>query len=112
MIEHWFDPNAYAWIPGTFYGTFCGIYGALAGILAPQGKAKTLVVLLGWIFFATAILFLATSVAAYFAGQPYGIWYGFGLPGLLGAILFPSLLPVVFLRYRQAEQRKLEASDL
>ena len=57
-------------------------------------------------------MFLVAGIYAYFSGQPYGIWYGLGLPGLLGLILFPSLLPVVYLRYRQSEERTMQAKDI
>ena len=38
MNEPWFDPNSYAWIPGTLLGTLSGLWGALVGTLAPRGK--------------------------------------------------------------------------
>ena len=43
MNELWFDPNHYAWIPGTMLGVLGGLWGSLVGILAPRGKAKGLV---------------------------------------------------------------------
>ena len=112
MNEPWFDPNTYAWIPGTFFGTLCGLWGACAGLLAPQGKARRLILASSALLVLVAVLLLVASVIAFFSGQPYGIWYGLGLPGLIGLIVMPSLFPVILLRYRQAEQRKLEASDL
>ena len=111
MIEPWFDPNAYAWIPGTVFGMLGGLMGALAGTLAPKGKAKSTMIGMWWCFIGVGGLFLLTSLLAFFSGQPYGIWYGFGLPGLMGIILFPVLLPVVQKRYREAEERRMQATS-
>ena len=112
MNEPWYDPNAFSWIPGTVYGILGGLWGSAAGALAPSGKAKNVILAVGWLFIAFGALFLVASIVAYVSGQPYGIWYGLGLPGLLGVILFPTLLPVVLTRYREAEERRLRASDL
>lgn len=112
MSDPWFNPNLYAWIPGTIFGSLAGVMGGLAGTLAPRGKAKTLVLGAWWLFTSVAAAFLLLGVVAFFSGQPYGIWYGFGLPGLIGTLLFPALLPVVQKRYREAEERRIEAADL
>jgi hypothetical protein len=111
MSEPWFDPNAYAWIPGTVYGTLCGLMGGLSGMLAPKGKAKSFVLGACWLFIGVAIVCLLTSLVAFFSGQPYGIWYGFGLPGLLGVFIVPGILPVLKKRYRDAEDRRMQAAD-
>ncbi len=37
MSDPWFDPNLYAWIPGTAFGVTGGLWGGLAGTLAPAG---------------------------------------------------------------------------
>lgn len=111
MSDPWFDPPLYAWIPGTVFGTLTGLMGALTGTLAPRGKAKSFVLGAWWLFTGVAAAFLGIGVLAFFAGQPYGIWYGFGLPGLIGTLLFPVLLPVIQKRYRTAEERRIQAAD-
>lgn len=112
MTTPWFDPNAWAWLPGTLFGCLAGLWGALAGTLAPKGKARGLVVGCGWLLIAASVVFLVVAVVAYLGGQPYGIWFGLGLPGMQGVILLPALFPLVFLRYRQAEERRMTAQDL
>ena len=112
MNEPWFDSNAWAWLPGTLYGCLAGLWGTLAGLLAPQGKARPLIMGLGWLFIVSAVIFLAAAVTALATGQPYGVWYGLGLPGLLGVVLLGVLLRVVRLLYRQAEERRMQAEDL
>jgi hypothetical protein len=112
VSEPWFDPNRYAWIPGTLLGVMGGLLGSLAGVLAPRGKAKGLVV---GLFVATIVgsgALLIGGAVALAEGQPYGVWYGLGLPGLVGLGVMGGLLPVVLKRYREAEERRFSARDL
>jgi hypothetical protein len=111
-MEPWFDPNAYAWIPGTALGIAGGVAGTLTGVLAPRGKGKAW--LLG-LYVAVMIVcagLLVAGVIALVTGQPYGVWYGLGLPGLLGVAIFGALIGVVRQRYRDAELRQIRAADL
>jgi hypothetical protein len=105
MREPWFDANSWAWLPGTLLGIFGGLWGSLAGILAPQGKAQPLVLGLSWLLISLSLLMLAAGVMALASGQPYGVWYGLGWPGLLGTLVLAPLLPLVRKRYREAEER-------
>lgn len=111
MSDPWFNPNLYAWIPGTMLGVVGGVLGSLAGTLAPAGKARRLVIGAFWGVLGLSAVLLAISVAAFISGQPYGVWYGLGLPGVIGLIVFGPLLPTVYLRYRQAEERRMAAKD-
>jgi hypothetical protein len=112
MTEPWFDPNLYSWIPGTLLGVAGGTLGGVAGALAPRGKARSLV--LGLFAAAALVSFalLVTGLVALLVGQPYGVWYGLGLPGLIGSVLFVTLFPVLRARYREAETRRIHAADL
>lgn len=112
MTEPWFDPNRYAWVFGTALGVLGGLLGSLAGSLAPRGKAKPLVMGLFLVTMAACAVMLVAGVVGFFQGQPYGVWYGLGLPGVIGLLVLGGLLPVVQTRYREAEQRRLSATDL
>jgi uncharacterized membrane protein len=112
MNEPWFDPAYWAWLPGTAFGLLAGCWGGLAGWLAPQGRGRKLVLGAGWALFGAALLLLFGSLRGYLAAQPYGVWYGLGLPGLLGVILLPSLLPLVYRRYHESELRRMQAENL
>jgi hypothetical protein len=112
MSEPWFNPNMFAWIPGTLLGCSAGVWGALAGTLAPRGKARSLVIGLMWTLVAASIVLLAVAVVAFASGQPYGIWYGFGLAGFIGITVLGINVPNVLRVYRAAEERRMEASDL
>jgi len=111
MNDPWFTTNM-AWLPGTVFGTLGGLWGSLAGTLAPMGRARKLVLGSGWAFFGVALVLLAGSMIGAVSGQPYLVWYSLGLPGVLGVILFPVLLPQVYRRYQEAETRRMEAQNL
>ena len=111
-MEPWFDPNRYAWVFGTALGVVGGTLGALAGSLAPRGKAKPIVMGLFAASLVACAAMLVAGVVAVVQQQPYGVWYGLVLPGALGLIVLGGLMPVVQSRYREAEQRRLSAQDL
>jgi hypothetical protein len=112
MNEPWFNPNLYAWIPGTMLGVLGGTWGALVGTLAPRGKAKRLVLASGWFLVAASAILLIAAVVALLAGQPYGVWYGLGLAGLIGLIVIGVNIPNVIRAYRMAEDRQMSAREL
>ena len=112
MADPWFDPNLYSWIPGTLLGVFGGTWGALAGTCAPKGRARSLVLGTGWMILGASVVMLIVAIVALSTGQPYGIWYGLGLPGVIGPIVIGANLPNVMRVYRSAEERKLSAGDL
>ncbi|HEV3122355.1 MAG TPA: hypothetical protein VGY53_10645 [Isosphaeraceae bacterium] len=112
MNEPWFNPNLYAWIPGTFLGVLGGVVGSLAGIFASRGTHRRLVFGAIWFAVLYSAICLVAAVFALVQGQPYGIWYGLGLPGVLGLVIFGANTPTVFRAYRMAEERRMQAQDL
>lgn len=112
MNDPWFDPMLWSWVPGTVLGVTSGILGAVGGMLAPQGKAKGLVLGTYGFVMVVCVLLLVLGIVALCSGQPYGVWYGLGLPGLVGTFVLGGLLPVIKLRYREAEERKMLAQDV
>lgn len=112
MSEPWFDPNHYGWIPGTAFGVAAGLWGGAVGLLAPRGRARGVVLGLTWLFMACAVILLAAALVAWRDGQPYGVWYGLGLPGAIGLAVLGGNIPNVLRAYRSAELRQMEARDL
>lgn len=111
MNDPWFDPIRWAWLPGTLLGCIGGTWGALAGTLAPQGKARRLVLGGTWLLLGASLILLGAGVIAYLSGQPYGVWYGLGLAGMIGSLVIPPNLGIIRKRYREAEERRMQAED-
>ncbi len=111
MNELWFDPNRWAWLPGALFGCLAGAWGACAGILAPRGKAKRFVTGYGLFLVVACAAFLVVGVMALASRQPFGVWFFLVFPGLQGLIVLLPLLPLIGKRYREAEQRKMQAED-
>ena len=112
MSQPWFDENLYAWIPGTLLGCLGGLWGGLVGTLAPRGRARGFVLGCTWALLLGSAILLGLGVVALASGQPYGVWYGLGLPGLLGLVVIGANTFTVYWAYRAAEARKLAARDL
>ncbi len=111
MIEPWFNPNAYAWIPGTLFGCIALVLGAFAGWLVPLGKARQFIVRAWVTLWMVAILLLAAGCIALLSRQPWGVWYGLALPGVIGTAVLGGNLLIILKRYREAEERGLSAKN-
>ena len=93
MNELWSTVAHYAWVPSTALGVLGGLWGALAGTLGPLGRARSVVVGAGWVLIGVCVLMLVLGLVALTTGQPYAIWYGLLLPGVIGGIVLGSLMP-------------------
>lgn len=113
MNEPWINnPGMVGGILGAMIGILGALVGTLAGIFIPKGKAKKLVLGVNTFALAVGLISLVVGIIAIFSGQPFWIWYGFGLCGLLGTFIFGPLFFVFRHEYRKAELRKLMSEDL
>jgi uncharacterized membrane protein len=112
MDAPWFDAMRYAWVPGTVFGCVAGLFGAVAGVCAPRGKARGPVLGFGVFLVAVAAASLVAGLIGRAQGQPYGVWYGLVLPGAIGLLVLGMNLPVLVGAYRAAERRRMQAHDL
>ena len=117
MAEPWFDPIQF----GTWYGSvvgggggaLVGILGGTAGsLLVPRGIGKPFVLGAFWAVTLFGVASLLTGIFALVTGQPYGIWYPLTLVGFIFSVVCGGLIPTIKARYRQAEQRHLEAESI
>ena len=112
MTHQWFDPNLYAWIPGTLVGVVGGLLGGIVGVLASRGRYRLMVLQLWNAFTVASLCLLVAGIYALIDHQPWGVWYGLGFPGFMGTVLFGALRFVVVRAYRQVEERSILAQDL
>jgi uncharacterized membrane protein len=105
-MEAWFDPNRYAWIPGTAFGCIAVALGALAAWLVPKGRAKKFIVRSWSALCLVALIFLVAGITAFGVRQPWGVWYGLLLPGIVGTAVMGGNLMVILRKYHEAEKRR------
>lgn len=111
-VDPWFgSPGLAGAILGGGIGTLCAIYGTVLGICAPRGAARGFVFALHWGMIALGAVLAIMGIVALSGGQPYGVWYPLLLSGVISALIVGILTPVLRLRYRQAEHRRLEAEE-
>jgi hypothetical protein len=112
MIEPWFDPNHYAWIPGTVYGIVAGLMAVVVAWLVPRGTARAFILRAWFALWAAGVALLAAGIVALVNGQPWGVWYGLLLPGVIGTLVVGANSLVILKKYRDVEERRLAAKDL
>ncbi|MDG2201295.1 MAG: hypothetical protein P8K80_08960 [Phycisphaerales bacterium] len=114
LADPWWTGETAGWI-GAIGGTAMGLVGGVLGcmgVLVHRGKAKRFVLGLMCSVIIVCLGILALGIVALTLGQPYAVWYPCLLMGFLGSCIPGFLLPVFLARYRQAEQRLLEAGAL
>lgn len=114
MTPWWTGQEAglYGGIGGSVIGVLGGTLGMLAGVLAPRGKGRRLVYAAFFTGIAAGTVLLAAGLFALLRGQPYHVWYPLVLGGGILTLVLGALLPVLRVRYRQAEAYRMEAEDL
>ena len=111
-VQPWFENwGLVGGLLGGGIGILGGVYGTVVGICAPRGKAKRLVFGLHSSALGLGLGLLVGGFTALVTGQPYGVWYALLLPGALLTVLIICFTPMLKLRYRQAEHRKLNAEE-
>jgi hypothetical protein len=111
----WWTSQQAGWvgaIGGTLFGVFGGVFGTVAGICAPRGKCKHIVYAMVTMLIVIGVGCLGVGLAALALHQPYAVWYPLILIGGLGTIMSCVATPMVRMRYREADNRRLEAEQL
>ena len=112
VVQPWFENvGQIGGLLGGGIGILGGVYGTVVGICAPRGIAKCLGFGLHWFVLLLGLGLLGGGITALVTGQSYGVWYALLLPGALLTVLLICFTPMVKLRYRQAEHRKLNAEE-
>ncbi len=111
-VTPWFtNAGMVGGIMGSCVGVLGGVMGTAMGVCAPRGIGKRTLLTMQAIIIVLGVITLGAGVVATFQGQPYAVYYPLLLIGGLTSVLFGSLFPVVLGRYREAEQRKLNAEE-
>lgn len=103
------NPALLGALSGAGVGILGGLIGAVGGFCAPRGKAKGLVVALFAIQIGAGFVLIGLGIGAIVVGAPGMVSYGLLMPGGLALLLGITLFPVMLMRYRQAEMRRIEA---
>jgi hypothetical protein len=114
MTEWWssHDAAVFASIGGSVLGVACGIYGTLIGMLAHRGIGRRPLISFHAGVVVLGLAALVTGIGAAIMRQPYHVYYPLLLIGGIATFVMGGLLPLVILRYRQAEARKMDAQLL
>ena len=114
MTEWWTVQQA-TWmgaIGGSAIGVVCGTLGALSGILAHKGIGKRFMITAFGGLAIIGSISLVVGIVGFCIGQPYHVSYPLVLGGFILTMVMGCLVPVIRMRYRQSEARKMEAQSL
>ena len=106
----WWPPEQTGLI-GGIGGSVIGCLGALLGLLASKGNARTFVLATMKIFIALGILLTIAGFVAVVSSQPYAVWYALLLPGVILTLVFSLTLPSIQRRYDELEIRRMTSVD-
>jgi hypothetical protein len=106
----WWSPQQIGLI-GGIGGSVIGCFGALLGLLASKGKARSFVLATMKIFIALGILLTIAGFVAVVSSQPYAVWYALLLPGVILTLVFSLTLPSIQRRYDELEIRRMTSVD-
>jgi hypothetical protein len=109
-VGNWWMPEQAGKI-GGIGGSVIGCFGALLGLLASIGKARTFVLATMKIFIALGILLTIAGFVAVVSSQPYAVWYALLLPGVILTLVFSLTLPSIQRRYDELEIRRMTSVD-
>jgi hypothetical protein len=110
VVGSWWSPQQIGLI-GGIGGSVIGCFGALLGLLASRGKARTFVLTTMKIFIALGILLTMAGFVAVVSSQPYAVWYALLLPGVILTLVFSLTLPSIQRRYDELEIRRMTSVD-
>ena len=110
VVGSWWSPQQIGLI-GGIGGSVIGCFGALLGLLASKGKARSFVLTTMKIFIALGILLTIAGFVAVVSSQPYAVWFALLLPGVILTLVFSLNLPSIQRRYDELEIRRMTSID-
>jgi hypothetical protein len=107
----WFGDRSAALL-GGIGGALIGLWGALIGVLASRGKARTFVLGSANALLVIGIASLVGGVAAVATAQPYAVYYPLLLIGIILVVVFGKMRGNLSARYEQLELKKMQSMDV
>ncbi len=107
----WWSDRMAGWV-GGIGGGLIGCVGSWMEWCARRGRSRGFVLWASKVFIIFGIASIAVGVAAVALHQPYGVWYGLLLVGLLCVGIFAVRLRGYQARYRELELRRMAALDV
>lgn len=96
---------------GAIGGTVIGLWGALIGVLAARGRAKSFVLMSAGALFVVGIAALVAGLTALLMRQPYAVYYPLLLVGGILAFAMFALRRSLPQRYEAFELDRMRAMD-
>lgn len=107
--EWWSEQDA-GWL-GGFVGGSVGILGAVFGVTAGLGKARSIIVPAAIAMFCIGVVLLLVGTIALTTGQPYHVYFLFFIIGGVLTFVMGFNLPMLKRRYEQLELQRMQAMD-
>lgn len=108
--EPWWTEQESGWLGGLVGGSI-GIFGAVFGVTAGLGKARSFVLAMALVSCGVGILMLIIGTIAVAIGQPYHVYFLFFIIGGVLAFVMGLNYPVLKRRYDQLEFQRMSAMD-
>jgi hypothetical protein len=106
----WWGDRTAGWI-GGISGSIAGLTGAFIGLLAAMGKGRRIVSMVMWLSIAMGVILTVFGIVALTMRQPFAVWYGPLLVGVILATVLGFNLRTIRRRYDDLELRRMAALD-
>lgn len=108
--DAWFDGRTMGLI-GGIGGAVIGLWGALAGVLAGRGRARSFVIGSANVLVLIGIASLVGGAVALVTGQAYAVYFPILLFGAILVVVVGALRRVLPQRYELVELKKMQSMD-
>lgn len=108
--QEWWSEQEAGWLGGLVGGSV-GIIGAMFGVTAGLGKARSFILALALALCGFGVVLLIVGAIAVATGQPYHVYFLFFLIGGVLAFVMGLNYPIVKRRYDQIEFQRMQAMD-
>jgi len=109
-VQEWWNEQEAGWLGGLVGGSL-GIAGAIFGVTAGLGKARSFVLALAAVLCGLGVTLLTCGAVAVATGQPYHVYFLFFLIGGVLTFVMGLNYPMLKRRYDQLEFQRMRAMD-